>query len=182
MTMEKENSSLREPKPTALARVAVSVVVERHKAKSPWLDFVWRPVAVLPGQPAAEPWTQLSAKGDTALFYAGNALIELYRTETANYRSNLVSGCPLLWVILRRNLTECTYRVLSVTADPAEGEAFADAGNDLVETVPMPAVIRETINEFVAANHIERPFLKRRRERAEFRARRGYNDGIKSVE
>jgi hypothetical protein len=30
----------------------------------------------------------------------------------------------------------------------------------------MPAVIAETIGDFVARHHIERPFLKRRRERA----------------
>ena len=32
----------------ALLTIAVGVVVERSKAASPWLDFVWRPAAVLP--------------------------------------------------------------------------------------------------------------------------------------
>jgi hypothetical protein len=151
---------------TALARIAVAVVVERRKAKSPWLDFIWQPVAVLAGHPVAAPWTPLNAAEDTTLFYAGEAVIELYRTETANYRSNLASGAPLLWVVLRPDASGHTYKLLAVTADPAEGEAFTDAGNDLVGTVPMPAVIAETIGDFVARLHIERPFLKRRRERA----------------
>ena len=71
-------------------------------------------------------------------FYAGAATIELHRTETANYISNLESGAPLLWVVLRPTGAEPPYDVMTVTADPAEGEAFTEAGNDLVETVPMP--------------------------------------------
>jgi hypothetical protein len=151
---------------TALARISVAVVVERRKAKSPWLDFIWQPVAVLAGNPEAAPWTPLNAADDTIVFYAGEAVIELYRTETANYRNNLASGAPLLWVILRPDVSGHSYKLLAVTADPAEGEAFTDAGNDLVGTVPMPVVIAETIGDFVALHHIERPFLKRRRERA----------------
>jgi len=34
---------------TALLRLPVGVVVERRKATSPWVDAVWRPVAVLGG-------------------------------------------------------------------------------------------------------------------------------------
>jgi Protein of unknown function (DUF3305) len=156
---------LSEASSTALARIAVAVVVERCKAKSPWLEFIWRPVAVLVGNPAAAPWTALNAAENTTLFYAGETVIELYRTETVNYRSNLASGAPSLWVILRPDVSGSAYKLLAVTADPAEGEAFTDAGNDLVGTVPMPAVIAETIGDFVARHHIERPFLKRRRER-----------------
>src|SRR5271155_1293395 len=155
---------------TALMRIPVGVVVERRKAKSPWLDFLWRPVAVLPGAPSAAPWTPIGAEPDRALFYAGEGVIELHRTETANYRDNLASGAPALWVVLRPTRSEPAYEVLTVTADPAEGEALTDAGNDLVETVPMPAAIVERIEDFIARHHVERPFVKRRRDRAEPRA------------
>jgi hypothetical protein len=152
---------------TALARIPVGVVVERRKARSPWLDVLWRPVSVLAGQPSAAPWTPISAEAETTMFYAGEAAIELHRTETANYRSNLASGAPALWVVLRPTASEPAYEVLTVTADPTEGEAFTDAGNDLVETVPMPAAIAERIGDFVAEHHVERPFVKRRRDRAD---------------
>ena len=88
---------------TALARIPVAVLVERRKAKSRWLEFIWRPVAVLAGTPEAAPWTALSGTEDAALFYAGDAVVELYRTETANYCSNLGSVLPALWVVLRRD-------------------------------------------------------------------------------
>ncbi|MDB5406440.1 MAG: hypothetical protein JWL84_1352 [Rhodospirillales bacterium] len=149
---------------TALARIPVGVVVERRKAKSAWLDYVWSPVSVLAGDPSAAPWTQIRADAETVLFYAGEGVIELHRTETTNYRDNLASGAPMLWVVLRHIASGPAYEVVAVTADPAEGEAFTDPGNDLVETIPMPAVIAETIGDFVARHHVERPFVKRRRQ------------------
>jgi Protein of unknown function (DUF3305) len=158
---------------TALARIVVAAVVERRKAKSPWLDFVWRPVAVLAGLPEAEPWTALSATEDTTLFYAGRAIIELFRTETANYHDNLVSETPSLWVALRREPSGRAYRLLAVTADPAEGEALSAAGDDLVEAVPMPPVIAEMVRNFILQHHVERPFVKRRREPAQSHAAPG---------
>ena len=85
----------------AQAKIAVGVVVERRKAQSPWIDFTWQPVTVLSGQPETAPWTLLSQDGERATFYAGAADIELYRTETNNYRDNLASTAPMLWVALR---------------------------------------------------------------------------------
>ena len=64
-------------------RIPVGVVVERRKATSPWLDIVWRPVAVLGGVPDAAPWTALANAGDVATFYVGAAEIEgLLRIKT----------------------------------------------------------------------------------------------------
>ena len=151
----------------ALVSIPVGVVVERHKATSPWLDHVWRPASVLEGAPAAEPWTSLGSHGDVHTFYAGSAVVEPYRTETANYIGNLTSGAPSLWVVLRPTGAEPPYELFAVTADPAEGEAFTEAGNDLVDTVPMPGAIVAALEAFVAEHHVERPFYKRRRDQAD---------------
>jgi len=141
----------------------VGVVVERHKATSPWVDYVWRPASVLSGVPAAAPWTPLGTADGTTTYYAGTATISLHRTETANYIDNLGSGAPQLWVVLRPTHGDPPYEVLAVTADPSEGEGFTEAGNDLVDTVPMPADIKEALEAFVAEHHVERAFYKRRR-------------------
>jgi hypothetical protein len=151
---------------TALERISVGVVVERRKGRSAWAGFLWRPVSVLAGSPSAAPWTVLDRQGEVTLFYAGEAMIELHRTETTNYRDNLASGSPALWVNLRPTGSEPPYELLAVTADPAEGEAFTDAGSNLVEAVPMPAGIAEIVERFVAEHHVERPFIKRQRDRA----------------
>lgn len=158
-----------------LAQISVGVVVERRKAESPWIDFTWAPVTALPGAPVAAPWTQLSAEGDTATFYAGTADVALYRTETARYRDNLASGSPALWVALRSTGAEPPFDLIAVTADPAEGEGFTQNGDHLVEAVPMPEAVRAIVEAFVAEHHVEQPFVKRKRDRAdpEALARRG---------
>jgi hypothetical protein len=150
-----------------LARMAVGVVVERRAATSPWIEHVWRPVGVLTGVPEAEPWTSLPGAPGADTFYAGAAEIELYRTETTNYRDNLASGQPSLWVVLRPTGGDPPYSVVTVTADPAEGEAFTETATDLVETVAMPEQIVEAVAAFVAEHHVERTFEKRKRDRAD---------------
>jgi hypothetical protein len=152
---------------TALVRIPVGVVVERRSAVSVWTEFLWRPVSILVGEPSAAPWTIIGARRDATLFYAGTAPVELHRTETTSYRENLASERPSLWVALRPVTTEPPYELLGVTADPAEGEAFTDAGRNLVEPVPMPSEIIGTVGRFVRMHHVERPFQKRRRQPAE---------------
>ena len=73
-------------------------------------------------------------------------------------------------VVLRpiaANSVSPAFDILTVMADPSEGEALTDAGNDLVATVPMPAAIIETIDGFIAEHNVERPFTKRQRDRCE---------------
>ena len=151
---------------TPPVRIPVGVVVERHKARSSWLDFVCRPVSVLMGVPAAAPGTVIRSEGEVTTFYAGEAMIELHRTEAANYRDNIASGAPQLWVVLRPAESEMGFGLLLVTADPAEGEALTGAGNDLVEPVAMPALVIAVVERFIAEHPVERSFFKRQRDRA----------------
>jgi hypothetical protein len=156
-------------------RIPVGVVVERCKATSPWLDSVWRSVAVLCGLPNAAPWTAVGAAEDAATFYLGAAAIELYRTETDHYRANLASGAPSVWVALRPTGVLPAYELFAVTADPSEGESFTQSGHDLVDAVPMPAPVRQIVEAFVAKHHVEQPIYRRKRDRAGLQApaRRG---------
>jgi hypothetical protein len=151
----------------ALATLPVGVIVERRRAKSPWVDFTWKPVSVLPGTPAAAPWTVLCEADEGATFYAGPAEIALYRSETSNYRDNLAGSQPRLWVALRATGVEPPFEVFAVTVDPAEAEALTEAGNDVVEAVDMPDVVRTAVEAFISEHHVERPFYKRKRDRAD---------------
>jgi hypothetical protein len=147
-------------------RVPIGVLVERRKANSPWSEFVWRPTAVLGGLPEADPWTQLAVETATTMFYAGASHIELYRSETKNYRDNLLSATPSLWVELLRTEGDRPYEIGVVTADPAEGEGLV-AGHGIVEAVPMPDSVRDVVASFVATHYVERAFEKRKRDRAD---------------
>jgi len=166
------------PAATPLMRIPVGVVVARHKAASQWIDYTFAPVSVLHGEPEAQPWTVLRHDGDTTTFYAGSAQLELYRSETTYYRDNLASGAPGLWVVMSKTESDPPYQLVTVTADPAEGEVFTESAANLVEQVPMPESIRQIVAAFVAEHHVERQFFKRKRDRqdTESLARRGYGD------
>ena len=154
-------------KPAPLQRLPVGVVVEKRQLNNPWAEFSWRPVAVLPGAPDTARWTMLDEQHDVRRFYAGAHEIELFPGSGGYYRDNLTSGDPSLWVVLRPTGLEPPFEVFAVTADPNEGEAFTQAGNDLVEAVAMPEPIREAIESFVAEHHIETQFVKRQRDTAD---------------
>jgi len=167
------------PAALPLLRIPVGVVVERRRAESPWIDFVWRGTGVLPDEPETTPWTVIREQEGTTLFYAGSATIDLYRSETARYRDNLATGAPCVWIILTPSEGVRPYAVSAVTADPAEGEAFTEAGANLVEAVPMPEVLCEAIENFIAEHHVEIEFVKRqrRRDNPEALARRHHEGG-----
>ena len=167
------------PAAVPLLRIPVGVVVERRKTDSPWIDFVWRGIGVLPDEPEMKPWTVLREQEEATLYYAGSAMVDLYRSEAARYRENLTTGAPNIWIVMSPSEGARPYAVAAVTADPAEGEAFTEAGGNLVEAVPMPEVLRDVIEKFVAEHHVEREFFKRDRRRAdpEALARRLHDEG-----
>lgn len=160
-------------------RIEIGVVAERRRATSQWAEFLWRPTAVLAGLPDAAPWTQLSEAGDAVTFYAGSTEIALYVSEAENYRRNLGSGAPAIWVMIHATSGEPPYVVGGATADPAEAEGWTEPGQAIVEAVAMPEAVREEIAVFIAQFPAQPGFVKRQRDRAdpEALARRGPHTG-----
>jgi hypothetical protein len=150
-----------------LLRLPVGVVVERRNASSPWIDAIWRPVAVLAGLPDVAPWTTLSEDENAIAYYAGPAEIVLYRSETEGYSNNLASGSPSLWVSLHAAAEDPPYAIAGVTADPAEGEAWTEPGQAIVEVVAIPQSLRDEIAAFVERYPPRPAFVKRQRDRAD---------------
>jgi hypothetical protein len=144
----------------------IGVIVARRRLESPWADHTWLPHAVLAAAPAAEPGVPLGTVGRNELFYAGSAELTLHSAQTAHYRDNLASGRPSLWVSLRL-LASDGCELSRVTADPYEGEALTDGIGNVVEAISMPPEIAAGIAAFVEAFHVERPFVKRERDRAD---------------
>lgn len=147
----------------AYGEMIVGLVVERWAAASTWGSVTWRPSMVFACPPDAAAWTPLGGTADRDLFYSGPQTIHLYSTETGNYRDNLETGAPLLWVVLRPLGDQPPLEVVAVTADPSEGEAFTEPGQDVVETVVMPPEIAAIVAQFIADHHVERIFEKRKR-------------------
>ena len=144
----------------------VGVVVRRSKVDHAWVDHVWSPEAILPEPPDAAPGTKLGTSGDTELFYAGPATLELYPSETGFYRDNLIEGKPQIWVALRTLSESGEVELVHATADPTEGETLMEAGADIVAGVPMPSDIAAWVAAFVEEFHVERVFHKRKRDKA----------------
>jgi hypothetical protein len=146
--------------------LTVGVIVERRALSNPWVDHIWAPAAVLPAVPAMAPWTVLGEEAGARRVYAGPHGLSFFSIDTAHYRDNLFSGAPKIWIALRAAEGDVPVRVIGVTADPAEGEAFTEAGDDIVEAVPMPAEIALKLAAFIQEHHVERAFYKRRRDEA----------------
>jgi len=144
----------------------VGVVVRRRLIDNPWIDHAWSPVMILDDVPTTAPWTVLAAEADARIYYAGPASIDLFSSDTANYRDNLADGDPRIWIALRRQDGLAELELTKVTADPTEGEAMFESGCDVIGTVPMPPDVASWIAAFVDQFHVERVFQKRKRDRA----------------
>lgn len=145
--------------------IEIGIIVERRVLSSRWAEHAWMPVAVLAGAPAALPWTVLQETAEATRYYAGTCHLDFFASETTMYRENLRSGRPSLWVALRPSDASPGVTLRLVTADPAESEALTEPGTDIIEAVPMPPEIRNRLAAFVEAHHVERPFVKRKRDR-----------------
>ncbi|WP_207478339.1 DUF3305 domain-containing protein [Arenibaculum pallidiluteum] len=156
-----------EPVPKQPESKPVCVVVERRAIESRWQDHAWRVVDVLPGAPETAPWTVLAEAPGLTRWLAGTAEVTIYPGETANYKFNLESPTPSVYVVLRRSDREPGMRLLAVTVDPGEAHAHADTGDDLVESLPLPVPLQAWLAEFVATHHVERRRYKRERDRAD---------------
>ena len=156
--------------------IAVGVIVEKRKAASPWIDHTWGALAVMTGLPEAPRMTLIEKVGDTERYYLGAASIVLASVDTAPLRDNLMSGAPKLWVVMREEQPDGSLSLVTVTADPTEGEANTETGSNLVDPVPMLPEIAAYIAAFVDEHHVEREFYKRKRDKPDrevFGHRRG---------
>ena len=150
-------------------RMALGVVVERRRSTSRWQDWSWRPVSVILGAPPVGPeWRELLRGESWTHYHAANLPLELHRSETSDYLLNLAQHPPRLYVVLRpaAGPGPHPYRPLLITASPAEAEGYLSSGDEIVEGVPMPTAVIAWLREFVDRHHVERPFVKRKRDKA----------------
>lgn len=154
----------------------IGVVIARRPLRGPWASHAWLPVAVLPAAPDLPVGTPLGRDGEDETFYAGETELFVYAQATGHYRDNLTAERPSVWVALRP--VGEGVELASATLDPYEGEALAESIGDVVEAVPMPADLQAWLSAFFEAFHVERPFFKRQRDRADPEAlgRRGRVD------
>lgn len=148
--------------------LTLGIVVEKRKSSHAWADWVWKPVSVLMNPPAGKNWEVLRISNDVTQYHAGIVHLVLHRKDTEALRENLMLPEPELYVVLREPADpdeEFPYEPHSVTASAFDAQDSTDAGDDLVEKVPMPEAVAAFIQAFVEQHHIDEEFIKRKRDR-----------------
>jgi hypothetical protein len=149
-----------------IEHITVGVVAARKAVDHPWIDHVWTAVAVLPDAPDVAPWTVLSHTPDETRYYLGPHTFALYKSDTAHLLENFASPQAKLWVSIRPTGLDPPLELVGVTADSSEGEGYVDNLGDVVEALPMPALVAERVIAFCNAHHVEQVFVKRQRDKA----------------
>lgn len=154
------------PAPKSM-QVPVGVIVARERIDHPWQEYRWRPLSVLLDAPADPDWREIARGEGFVHYHAATLALELHRSETPGYKENLESGHPEVFVVLREaepNEHGFTVAVHLATASVHEVQAHGHGGDEIIEPVVMPEPLQEIVAAFVAAHHVEQPFIKRRRD------------------
>lgn len=150
-----------------VAHMPVAVLVERRKIDNPWVDHSYVAVDVLVGAPSTPPWTEIAAGPGWTRYHAGTTDIELFANETDNYKHNIESPTPSVWVVLRADEGPHGRRVHLATVNAGEVEAHVVGEGDTIAAVAMPGAVLDWVADFVARHHVERTFKKRKRDAAD---------------
>jgi len=148
--------------------IPLGIVVEKRKSSHPWADWIWMPVSVIVNAKADAKWVEMVRTGESVQYQAGTLLLTLHRKDTEALRANLMLPAPELYVVLQEteeSTSEFPYTPHAVTASAFDAQDMTDAGDDIVEKVPMPETVAAFIQAFVEEHHVEEKFIKRRRDR-----------------
>lgn len=161
--MEKDDSRIERS-----ISMPLGVVIERRHIDNPWQKFAWRSVAVIPGAPRVEAWHEVRRGDGWVHYHAATLPLTLHRKETEAYLVNLATKPPRLYVVLREDEgadEASAYRPLLVTASPSEAQDYLDAGDDIVDGIPMDEGMIAWVQAFSDRHPVEEVFHKRRRKR-----------------
>ena len=148
--------------------IEIGVVVERREIDNPWQDHTWSAVAVIPGAEPVDEWRLLARDEGWAQYHAATLPLELHRSETEAYRTNLADNPPRVYVLLREDEEDNDHEVFPflVTVSAYEAQDYLDS-DDIVDGVTMPDAVIAWVQAFIDAHHVDKPFYKRKRKRHE---------------
>ncbi|MBL4749910.1 MAG: DUF3305 domain-containing protein [Amylibacter sp.] len=145
----------------------LGIVLRKTPGVTRWAKWSWKAVAVLPGA-AQETWRELRREGETVEYHAATVPLELWRTDTEAYMTELATRVPSIYVVMRHTIepdAEYELEVVLATASPYDAQDYADSGEELVELVPMSDGLIALIQQFITKHHVEEKFVKRKRDK-----------------
>ncbi len=142
----------------------LGIVLQRRPGLTRWQEWIWEAVAVLPGAGPAE-WKEMRREGDVVEYHAATLPLHLHRAEIEGYRVSLAMDPPSVFVILNEPGEDGRPGVHEITASAFDAQDYADADDQEVAPVPMPAGLIAFVQGFVDAHMKEERFRKRRRDK-----------------
>jgi hypothetical protein len=138
-------------------RFPIAVDFRRIALDNRWISERWEPFAVvfppIEGGNAGPPVASaLDTAGDQWRFL--NCTFELHPSEAEGYYLNLTSPDPKVFVMWRMKPGEGTPPLAPVRITISYNEAARSMdGGEMVDTVPMPALLLELMRDFVERNY-----------------------------
>jgi len=149
--------------------IMLGVLAERRRSVSRWAKEYWIPVGIAPASGGLTTGDVMLSDDERTRYFMGVHALTCHAADTEAYVHNFNSQVPALFIVLRRSPSEdghpLPWFVHSVTASPYLAQDYDDSGEDIVERVPMPPDITETLKDFVNRYHQEEEFKKRRRDK-----------------
>ena len=147
--------------------IPLGVTIAREAIVNPWQDHIWRPMSVFLDAPPLTEWRLLEQRPGFEHFHVVTLDLELHRKETPGYIANLASAEPGVYVIIRPGAaahegTEPVHIPL-ITVSAHDIEAFGHLGEEVIGRVALPERLRDLIEAFIDAHHVEETFIKRKR-------------------
>jgi len=146
---------------------SIDVVMERIALHNRWTTEQWRPAsvdAVAPGRATAAAASCIEDTPERSRWRFGGREVELHPTESEGYFLNVTSETPAVFVMwrMREDDGQPAAEPFIVTLSYNEAGRFMDGG-ERVDTVPMPAVIRDWLAAYVAVHYKPEPKKKHKR-------------------
>jgi hypothetical protein len=142
-------------------RFRVGIALERRRIAHPWQEWSWHGAAIIPGAPDLAAPRLMRQGEDGAWYHMATLDLEAHRDAAEGYRLNLSQSRPMVYALWRLD-PEGWPEVFHATLCPWEAEDYLDAGDAVVEGIPMPEPILRWLADFVARHPVEPVFEKRR--------------------
>ena len=150
--------------------IMLGVIAEKRQSVSRWAKEYWIPVGVMLAPADLEPGDVLVSDDRMTRYYMGRFEMTCYAADTEAYVENFDSGNPAIYVVLRRDgegELPLEWFVHLVTASPHEAQDCEVGSEDIIERLPMPPEVEEAMLDFLDAYHVEKKFVKRRRDKVD---------------
>ncbi|MDJ0638768.1 MAG: DUF3305 domain-containing protein [Paracoccaceae bacterium] len=150
--------------PRAYSVLPIGVILRRAPGVTKWQKWTWTASSVLPNAGPAD-WRELRRDGETVEYHADTVPLELHGAEAEAYLHELTAEVPCVYVVMRLGAGERPLDIVLVTASPYEAQDYTDSGEEIVEKVAMPPLLKAQVQAFVDEFYQEEEFVKRKRDK-----------------